>query len=117
MAETNRTRAQLAEENEALRARVEELEANGPTPATRPVPVLPSWGLSEGTRLDILEAQNRLSHDHKVKAMEIVEPFTGKTIRVTADSAELITGEDESEDVTPESVTPEPAPEPTTHQF
>lgn len=105
----DKTRAQLAEENEALKARVAELEAGAPVTAdtARPAPVLPSWGLSEGTRLDILEAQNRLAHDRKITAMEITEPFTGKIIRVTADSAELIHGDDEAEDVTPEMTAPE----------
>lgn len=101
----DKTRAQLVEENDELRARIEELESGATM--VRPTPVLPSWGLSEGTRLDILEAQNRISHDAKLKALEIMEPFTGKVIRVTADGAELITG-DEAEDVTPEPATPEP---------
>lgn len=103
-----KTRAQLAEENEVLRARVAELEDVNQQLNTRPTPVLPSWGLSEGTRLDILEAQNRIRHEVRLTAVEITEPFTGKLIRVTEDSAELLNG-DESEDVTPEPVTPEPA--------
>ena len=40
-----KTRAQLAEENEALRARVAELEDVNQQLNTRPTPVLPSWGL------------------------------------------------------------------------
>jgi hypothetical protein len=105
-----KTRAQLTEENDVLRARIAELEAN-PTATSRPAPVLPSFGLSEGTRLDILEAQNKLTHDRKVTAMEITEPFTGKVIRVTAERAELLSGDDtDNEDVTPA------APEPTDPQ-
>lgn len=88
----DKTRAQLAEENEELRARVAELES-GIGAATRPAPVLPSYGLSEGTRLDILEAQNKLSHDRKVTEMVIMEPFTGRRIRVTMDSYELLDDE------------------------
>lgn len=105
----DKTRAQLAEENDELRARVAELEAN-PTATSRPAPVLPSYGLSEGTRLDILEAQNRLAHDRKITAMEIVEPFTGKTIRVTADDYELISN-DETADAAdePAPATPDQA--------
>jgi hypothetical protein len=104
----DKTRAQLAEENEELRARVAELEDVNTQLTTRPAPVLPSWGLSEGTRLDILEAQNRIRHEVRLTAVEITEPFTGKLIRVTEDNAVLLDG-DESEDVTPEPVAPEPA--------
>ena len=113
----DKTRAQLAQENEELRAQLAELQAN-PTAVTRPVPVMPTFGLSEGTRLDILEAQHKLAHDRKVTAMEITEPFTGKVIRVTAAGAELIHGDDEAEDITPEGATTEPpgpvATDPTT---
>lgn len=99
----DKTRAQLAEENEELRARLAELEQA----TERKAPVLPSWGLSEGTRLDILEAQNRIRHEVRLTAVELTEPFTGKRIRVTEGSAELLDG-NESEDVTPEPVAPEP---------
>lgn len=104
-----KTRAQLAQENEELRALVAELEAGNPTPNTRPAPILPSWGLSEGTRLDILEAQNRLTHDRKVTEMVIMEPFTGKRIRVTADSYELL-DTDEPADEAPEAPADENPP-------
>jgi hypothetical protein len=93
----DKTRAQLAEENAELRRELDDLRAGG-TAATRPAPVLPSFGLSEGTRLDILEAQNRLTHDRKVTAMELVEPFTGRRIRVTADDYDVIEPADEPAD-------------------
>lgn len=103
----DKTRAQLAEENETLRARVAELEDVNAALSARPAPVLPSFGLSEGTRLDILEAQNRIRHEVRLTAVEITEPFTGKLIRVTEESAELISDDDEAEDleVSPETVT------------
>lgn len=99
-----KTRAQLAQENEELRAQLAELQAN-PSAAVRPSPVLPSFGLSEGTRLDILEAQNKLTHDRKVTEMVIMEPFTGRRVRVTMDSYEVL---DEDEDAAePAAETPE----------
>jgi hypothetical protein len=101
-----KTRAQLAEENDQLRERINELES-GPAPTGRPRPLLPSFTLSEGTRLDILEAQNRITHEPRVKAMEITEPFTGRVIRVTADSAEML--DDDGEPVTTEPVAVEPS--------
>lgn len=90
----DKTRAQLAEENEDLRRQLAELQSGTGT-VTRPAPVLPSFGLSEGTRLDILEAQNKLAHDPKVTAMELVEPFTGRRIRVTEDDYEVVEPADE----------------------
>lgn len=90
----DKTRAQLAEENEDLKRQLAELQS-GTGPTVRPAPVLPSFGLSEGTRLDILEAQRKLERDLKVNALELVEPFTGRRIRVTEDDYEVLEPDDE----------------------
>lgn len=97
----DKTRAQLAQENEELRAQLAELQAN-PAAPVRPVPVLPSFGLSEGTRLDILEAQNKLAHDRKVTEMVLVEPFTGRRIRVTMDSYEVVDPDEDTDEAADE---------------
>lgn len=94
-----KTRAQLAEENEELRTQLADLQANL-TAASRPVPMLPSYGLSEGTRLDILEAQQKIQQNARIKSVELVEPFTGRVIYVTADHYEM---QDEMAEPTPEA--------------
>lgn len=100
-----KTRAQLAEENEELRTQLADLQANL-TAASRPVPMLPSYGLSEGTRLDILEAQQKIQQNARIKAVELVEPFTGRVIHVTADHYTL---PDETTETDPEvDLTPTP---------
>lgn len=75
----------LREENDGLRARVEELEA-GAAPAAPPVPALPSFGMSEGTRQEIIAAQTRLASEPRLSEVVVVEPFTGKPITVTEDT-------------------------------
>jgi hypothetical protein len=106
MAETNKTRAQLAEENATLRARVAELEAETPTPGSARRPMMPSFGLSEGTRLDILEAQNTIRTHPRLTEVRLVEPFTGATIIVTEDGHQVDEGLDAT---TPEAPVTDPA--------
>jgi hypothetical protein len=72
----------LREENDDLRARLDELQAAG-APATAPAPVLPSFGMSEGTRQEIIAAQTRLAAEPRLDEVVVVEPFTGKSITVT----------------------------------
>lgn len=103
-----KTRAQLAEENEELRARVAELEAGASTASRSTRPVLPSFGLSEGTRLDVLEAQNSIRNSPTLNKVELVEPFTGKTLTVTADDVTMTEAEDQPDQL------PEGTPDPET---
>lgn len=106
----DKTRADLAAENAELRARIDELEAA--TPSGRPAPLLPTYGMSEGTRLDILEAQTSIQQNAKLKAVEITEPFAGRVIRVTADGAVMLDPEGDSDELDVRDYeTPPPAAE------
>jgi len=83
------TNAQLTEENAALRARIAELEAgNGGATARPPVPQAPSFGMSEGTRMDIELAKATINADPAVNQVTITEPGTGKAIVVTAENVD-----------------------------
>jgi hypothetical protein len=95
---SDKTKAQLEAENAELRRLLAEAEADRPTGAgvERPRPVMPSFGLSEGTRLDILEAQAAINAHPRLTEIMLAEPFTGKRIKVTANGAEL-EGADELE--------------------
>jgi uncharacterized coiled-coil protein SlyX len=84
-AEVDRLNAQLeATQDELAEARAAAPPADS-QPAERPRLVLPSFGLSEGTRLDLLEAQVAVQSHPRLTEIVITEPFAGHRIRVTAD--------------------------------
>lgn len=75
--------AQLKVENERLRAELADARANvKPVPNTRPQPQEPSFGLSEGERLDREEAQRRVDRGEVTK-VTVTSPFTGKPTEIT----------------------------------
>jgi hypothetical protein len=86
-----KTKADLEFENSELRARVEELEqqAGSPTVAAPRRPELPSFGMSEGTRNDIEQAQNEIARNPRLDVITMNEPFTGRTITVTEDGHDI----------------------------
>jgi hypothetical protein len=70
--------ARLREENEQLREELAEAQANAkPVANTKPVPVEPSFGLSEGERNDLEQLRARRDGGERVK-VETTSPFTGK---------------------------------------
>lgn len=96
------TKAELLTENEQLRARIEELEhgqAGTPGGTQRPVPVLPSFTLSQGTVNDILRARDELKANPRQEARVVVEPFTGRAIHVTKDAVQWDGGDGETLEV------------------
>jgi hypothetical protein len=101
-----KTKADLQIELDAALAQLEELE-HGAAPS-RPRPLMPSFGLSEGTRLDILEVQNEIARNPKLSKVEMTEPFTGRVIVVTADSYDVSTLEETASD--PEAPNPDNNP-------
>lgn len=87
---TEKTKAQLEQENAELRALLADLEAAPAAGATtRPAPQLPSFGLSEGTRNDIEQAQNEIARNPRLEEVRMAEPFTGRVITVTEDGHEV----------------------------
>lgn len=83
------------EELDAIRDRNAELETmhspSVPPAARRPVPVLPSFGISEGVRQDILQQRNELAARNRgpgprTENVRVVEPTTGRVIIVTEDT-------------------------------
>jgi hypothetical protein len=65
------TKEELEQENARLRARIEELEEGR---ASRPLPVEPSFGMSEGERQDLALTGKSTS------------PFTGKVTETASDA-------------------------------
>jgi len=86
----DKTKADLEAELTEAYARIDELERTGAgTAAAVPRPQLPSFGMSEGTRNDIEQAQNEIARNPRLEEVRMAEPFTGRTITVTEDSHEL----------------------------
>lgn len=104
-----KTKAQLEVENAELRRLLAEATPAPGAGVARPRPVLPSFGLSEGTRIDILEAQNAILTHPRLNEIILAEPFTGKRIKVTADGAELEGDEGEADELTDALEQVEPA--------
>lgn len=69
----------LEQENESLRARVAELEADAAArpDGPRPAPVRASFGLTEGTRLELEAARDRGDGEFVTR-----DPFTGDTLTI-----------------------------------
>lgn len=85
-----KTKAELEQENAELRERVAELEQAGAPAAAGPRrPQLPSFGMSEGTRNDIEQAQNEIARNPRLDEIVMAEPFTGRAITITEDSHEI----------------------------
>lgn len=80
-----KTKAELEQENADLRAYIADLEAGMPAAVTtaQAAPVLPSFGMSEGTRNDIEQAQHEIARNPKVDEIVFSEPFAGHTVTVT----------------------------------
>jgi hypothetical protein len=91
------TKAELLEENAALRARVGELESGAAPAQARPSPQPPSFGISEGTRNDIEQAKHRIATDPTVNEVQVADPNVGAVMTVTADSGDTFVPDEQSD--------------------